>query len=607
MLTISGGVAFARQPHPGWNMDTWRNRDFHYEQVSIRNVPFGEGVVGDVARIGDNWVGGEEAGKKKSSDQKGAFQSDFYVPNMFSVSDFYLSAGGEGDQDNRIYCAAAVPVDSTGEHTSFPVLFVFHGGGGHASGALALALARKNPGCAAVAIDYNGQFTPTKGEATRWITMKSRFDDNSLDLTEDPLNFRLYHIVQASRRVIDWVETQSWCDSERLGCVGISYGGTVSFILAGVDERIKLLAAMVSAGGFEGDYSQIGRHQWIDPQGQGKIWLEHFDPINYADRSDLDVFMELSSNDRFFWLSGAYRHKNAIGPDHAKWLVTPNADHHVGGPVWNDASPIWIRSLFFGGDDIPRFSDTEFFDEGKKVRTRIDSKQPISKVYLAWSAGNSVSCARYWLVKEAIREGEYWTVSLPEGHHKYQGTAYFTVIDSSYFASSSDMISKMGENVDMQWKNGCLWDIESGADAWRTASILTKTVNKVAISASDDLFLLEATQTDKPASVITNSFVIKDRSVFDRYRGLSIQLNGQGTDIPGKIILSKDYSALNAQYYEAEIIIPAHKECVEVLWSDFQPVSRQKNISLEEINGLALWFDHIPEHGIKMGEIRYQK
>lgn len=48
------------------------------------------------------------------------------------------------------------------------------------------------------------------------------------------------------RRAIDYLETRKEIDPNRIGVIGYSLGGSMSFVLAGVDPRIKVLTACVS-------------------------------------------------------------------------------------------------------------------------------------------------------------------------------------------------------------------------------------------------------------------------------------------------------------------------------------------------------------------------
>ena len=597
------------QPRVNWDMARWRDRDFRYEELSVRSVLFGTSApAADAARVGDSWVGSDAPVTNSGRNPTAQTALPYDISKKFRTTEFFISAGGTASEDNRIFCASAVPEESVDGSAACPVLLVFHGGGGHASTALALAIARKNPGCATVAVDYNGQFSPgPEGKVSKWVTLHSRFDDyTKLDLIPDPSNYQLYQLVQVSRRVVDWTASQPWCDPAKIGCVGISYGGILSFVMAGVDERIALVATMVSSGGQTGLRSLIGRHQWIEPQTQGKAWIENYEPISYAGRRKLPVFMELSSNDRFMWITGAEKHRTVLN---ANWCVTPNSDHHNGGPQLIDAIPLFVCNAFLGGPTLPSFREMQLTEKGASVK--VNSPEEISTVYLAWSPGEVVSPARYWHWIPATLQNGIWKAILPAESEKFPGIAYFTVIDCNNFASSSPLIEKRGKDGDFAWRGGCLWDIASGADAWRPAPDLIKTPNNLLFKSTDMELTVAPAMEEKPAAFLTNSFRILFNDTFTRSKGISLHLCGNGKNVPVKIILTRDYASLDARYYQAEATLKPEPVVVEVCWSDFKPVAFKSKaltgVFPEQINGLAFVCDKMPATGITVGAIGFIK
>ena len=74
--------------------------------------------------------------------------------------------------------------------------------------------------------------------------------------------------------------TRPEVDRERIGITGISWGGYLTCIVAGIDDRLKC-AVPVYGCGFLGDNSA-----WVDrlakmPAAQSKLWLDEFDPSKY--------------------------------------------------------------------------------------------------------------------------------------------------------------------------------------------------------------------------------------------------------------------------------------------------------------------------------------
>ena len=68
--------------------------------------------------------------------------------------------------------------------------------------------------------------------------------DEDLQQMEDYLRASVIRL----RRALDWVETQKEIDKERIGTLGISLGGILNVVLAGVDKRVKTHVIAMAGG-----------------------------------------------------------------------------------------------------------------------------------------------------------------------------------------------------------------------------------------------------------------------------------------------------------------------------------------------------------------------
>jgi dienelactone hydrolase len=578
--------------HPGWDMDEWRKYPFDYEEIDVREAPFHTNKTADVASTGDSWVGKRDGSAADTKPEQSG---------KLTVTDFYITAGGDERGKNRVFCSMAVPADIG---RRIPVLFIYHGGGGHASADLALAFARKNPGCAAIAVDYNGQHIPSERPVSNWVTVKRELGDQLNDLAKNPLDFSLFGVIQASRRVIDWVDRQAWSDTSKYCNIGISYGGWVSLMMAGVDSRIKLAATHVSSGGTKGTYSMTGRPQYKDSI-NGKIWLRYAEPMPYAPAIKIPVFLNLATNDRFFWLSGAEKFKQALRGT-TRWLLTPNCDHNAGGPSFNDPIAEWIARYFKNGPALPEFFDTSVSETENKVKTKIISPTGIKSVYLNLSPGKMVSPARYWKMIEAKENNGLWEAAVPDDFKGSCATMFFTIIDDSNCAVSSDIFYSEGKDGNFVWDGGNLWDERAGQHAWRHAPALTKGINAAEFELSGDGSLsMKPLQPEAQFAMITNSFRFNDPAMIRSTKGISVNIGGNGEDGEVKIILAKDYSSTKAEYFATDLKITGNQQCYYLYWADFKPyLNTTKTEVSGEYNGLIIMSERKPA-GFIISEIRW--
>ena len=576
-----------------WDLASWQAWPFDYEELGVRTVPVSFGEAGDWTSVGDSWVAKNESHMEAIKVRN--FKADF---ENYKVTDFYITGGGDESGPNRVFCAAAVP---QGVQGAVPVLFVFHGGGGHASGALALAIAQKNPGFAGVAIDYNGQFRPSKSPVSQWATVTDELKKSTHDLDENPLNFPFYHFAQAARRVLDWTDEQPWADKNNYGAVGISYGGWMSFFIAGNDDRIKTIFTGESAAGTEG---MRGRaclpHDW-QPADQVPTWIANADPAAYAGQTKAKVFLKIASNDRFFWVDGAARQR-ADFMNKAQWLLKPNSDHGFGGPELPDPITLWHRAMFMNETPFPSFDAVSCSD--KAATAQIDSEKPLQAVYLAWAPGDAVSVARYYLWIKAEKQGNSWKAPIPKELASLKATYYFAAIDEDGRSVSSDLMKHNGAEIAeaLVWQDGCLWDSASGAAAWRSDLAGHRPTIQ---DAGGGRVQFVPTAAGKRVAVLSNSFVVKEAAKAN-HKGIRIELGGNGKSFKTNVVLSRDYQSLDMQKFATEIEVSSEMKTFDIPWAAFEKFERETN---EEnnlpSNGLVLITPAMPGTGLTVGRVTW--
>jgi dienelactone hydrolase len=526
-----------------WDMGALHKQPLDPEQIGgARRVPRVVAGASDWMNTGDAWV----AKKKDAGSAPAAKAPD--KGEQLLVEDYYYSSESTPRGANRIFCAIARPANVA---QPVPVVLIFHGGGGHASEALALAIARRHPGMAGLAMDYNGQFVKGAPHVTQWKNVER---GQTLDLVPDASNYPMYHYVTAARRAIDFLETQSWADSRRIGCVGISYGGWVALILAGVDERVKCVTTAVSAGGAQFTSGRAAQQMRWDPPEQRPLWVASYDPFSYAARTKAAVFFQLASNDLFFWLSGAGKNLAAL-PGEKGWVVRPNSNHGAGGPELPDtAAPAFMRHVLAHGPALPRVTEFQVSGDGTVYTWKAAGPNRITRAVLVWSPGTAVSPGRYWIEFPAQRAGDTWHASVPASFSGLAAQAYVNIGDEQGIVVSGGLTARDGldpmTESGPQWPGGQLWDVERGTAAWRPpAPGLAKTV--VECNSRTGL-RLGPDKAGKEFVLLTNSVVLAS-GVATRQKGLHLRINGNGQAGTLTVTLLRDTNSLDERAYRAEI------------------------------------------------------
>ena len=551
-----------------WDMKIYREADLEAERLSSRTVPLYVKGQNDWMATGDSWVVPSAEGDEGSGADDG--EGVVSLDSKLTVEEYYFTSTSTKDKPSRIFCVLAKP-EKSDEDKPVPVILVFHGGGGHGNSALAIAAARNNPGAAALAVDYNGQFVATTAHpVTQWGNI-GRSSDMVPRIVPDICNCQTYHYVIAARRAMDFLETIPGLDTDRIGLQGISNGGLIALIAAGVDERVRCVVNGVSAGGVEGTASRSAAGYRKLPDEQKPLWLETYDPISYARYTKASVLLNMSSNDRFFWLSGAMRNFEAL-PGEKRITVKANADHNAGGYPIPDSSRYFVRHVLFGdaASALPRVTgDRIRYADG--VFTWQTAEQPEAvKATLYYSPGTVVSPARYWMPIQAVRTGNQWQADLPEAFRSLSGQAYVTVYDERDRAASSMTVEWAGLNPAtgdaFLWSGESVWDKERGADAWRplTAGGGPKTL----ITGEAGGAVTFAPDGGNEFLALTNSVILASGRA-SNHNGLRLVVRGGGKGGQLRICLLRDSHSLDEVSYSAVRSYTANETVMNIPWSDF--------------------------------------
>lgn len=219
-------------------------------------------------------------------------QAEFGAKNGL-VQEVYYEGEPFGGKPTRVFAYYAKP-DGDGP---FPAMLCVHGGGGQAFKEWAELWAKR--GYVALAMDTAGQ---GPNEGTKRVRLADggpdqsdtgKFGDFTLDTVKEMWT---YHAVAAVVRGHSLLAAQKEVDRDRIGITGISWGGYLTCIVAGIDDRLKC-AVPVYGCGFLGDNST-----WVPrfakmSAAQRKLWLDQFDPSRYLPGATCPMLFVNGTND----------------------------------------------------------------------------------------------------------------------------------------------------------------------------------------------------------------------------------------------------------------------------------------------------------------------
>lgn len=330
----------------------------------------------------------------------------------------------------RVFAYYAIPKTTNG--AKVPAMVLVHGGGGSAF--VPWVKLWVDRGYAAIAMDtcgcisgggYQNHPRHPAGGPPGW---------GGLDQLEEPIEDQwTYHAVADVILAHSLIRSFSEVDSNRIGITGISWGGYLTCIAAGVDSRFKL-AVPVYGCGFLGENSV-----WLDdikkmgPENSAK-WLKLWDPSTYLPGAHMP-FLWVSGTCDFAYPMDSWQ-KSYRQPKGSRTIcLRINMPHGHGGPGENPEE-IHAMADALLRDGIPMPQVTNMRQSGTQFHVTYQSKRPVIKAELNYTTDTGPWQKRVWQTQQATLDPELRkaTASVPE-----QATVfYFNITDDHGLVVSSE-------------------------------------------------------------------------------------------------------------------------------------------------------------------------
>ncbi len=304
----------------------------------------------------------------------------------------------------RIFAYLARPVPRFGDR--FPAVVLVHGGGGKAFSGWAEHWAKR--GYVALAMDLSGNGPDGK-----------RLPDGGPDQA-DTVKFReftrrtvreqwTYHAVSAVIRGHSLLRSLPEVDKNLTAITGISWGGYLTCIVAGIDDRFKA-AVPVYGCGHLGDNS-VWRDRALaalSPSSRS-LWLKQFDPSEYVGRAACPILFLNGTTDFAYPLDSYQKTYRRVDPSLRQVSVVIDLPH---GHIWTFPEvDVFVDAALRAEPSLPKVGPTLL--EGRKAKADVRSPLPLRSAEFCYTLDRGPWEKRRWLTSPAeIGNGEV-TASLP--------------------------------------------------------------------------------------------------------------------------------------------------------------------------------------------------
>jgi len=326
----------------------------------------------------------------------------------------------------RVFAWVGVPKLPPGEKA--PGMVLVHGGGGTAFDEWVRLWVDR--GYAAIAMDTCGKVPVGKG--AEWV-----HDDEGgppgwggWDQIDWPAEDQwTYHAVADAILAHSLLRSLPEVDPERTGLTGISWGGYLTCIIAGVDPRFKL-AIPVYGCGFTDKHGFADSVEKLGPERAAR-WMAWWDPSVYLGDSEMPLLWVTGSND-FAYTMNALQLSYRL-PKGPRWLCVRLRMPHGHGPGETpEEIRVFADSILKAGTALPRITGQG--REGTNVWATYASKARVDKAELNYTKDAGRWQDRKWEAIPAELSANKINCSLPEGTRVY----YLNLFDERGCAVSTE-------------------------------------------------------------------------------------------------------------------------------------------------------------------------
>ena len=316
------------------------------------------------------------------------------------VREVYYEGEPFHGQPTRIFAYYARPDQGPGP---FPAMVLVHGGGGKAFADWAEHWARR--GYVALAMDLSGNGP------------KGRLPDGGPDQS-DTNKFRpftpgeanemwTYHAVAAAIRGHSLLAAQGEVDKNRIGITGISWGGYLTCLIAGLDHRLKVAVPVYGCGFLDQNSVWLPTFEKMSPELRQR-WVSFFDPSQYLGGVNCPILFLNGSND-FAYPMDSYQKSYRLVKSPRSLSLRVRLPH---GHIWTfNEVDAFVDSQLKGGDPVPVISELELANA--VATARFKSKFPVTKTELNYTTDTGPWQKREWQSIPATVQNQTLSARLP--------------------------------------------------------------------------------------------------------------------------------------------------------------------------------------------------
>ncbi len=342
----------------------------------------------------------------------------------------YFDALDYKGKKTKVFAWIGLPEQRKGK---VPGIVLVHGGGGTAFKPWVEKWTARGYAAISIAVEGQTDQKPASGsEHKHWRPHEwagpqrvGIYGDSAKPLCEQ----WMYHAVADTILANSLLRSLPEVDAERVGIMGISWGGVITSTVIGIDSRFAFAIPVYGCGNLSKAENQYGRSL-----GKNEHYKHVWDPLLRLPKARMPTLWFSWPGDQHFPLDlQASCYDEQSGPH---MVANVPGLGHGHGPPWNRPESYAFADGLMQGGNLWCLQVGQQFKDGV-LEVRFTSAETFDDAALVWTADHGFTGKRNWEIAtaEAVRNGNDWTVQavIPE-----TATACFINIKSKGRIASSD-------------------------------------------------------------------------------------------------------------------------------------------------------------------------
>jgi len=360
---------------------------------------------------------------------------DYLTDDNIKVEEIYYYSREYQGKPAKIFGYFCYPA---GEEHPLPAILVVHGGGGGADRTSTINWARR--GYAVLAIDLPGKGLRRDNSQSTGPNMSVAA---LLRTSPHPRYNYLVHAVAAARSAISLLSQREMVDPDRIGMVGVSWGGVITLLTNGQDTRLKTAVNVFGAGYIPEGSTWQTRFNTKSPKELDE-WNQFIDPKNFLSGQKASILFVTGTNDHCYYLPIFQKSYGQVTTQKQIYLV-PNLKHLF---LASDQAVVgrWldIKLKNEKGQDFPEISILPAQKTDKKtiIPVTASSSSKIAKISLYYTEGKPQGFTKkVWQEVTGHYFEDIYYFALPNNVIDHEIMFFATAYDETGAASSTPVRS----------------------------------------------------------------------------------------------------------------------------------------------------------------------